>query len=619
MEVEQGMKVLPMPGFRVLLWRSASVVALIAGLGVAGDSWQARAQSNSGATPADQAANPLKVESDLVVVRIVVRDAQGIPVKGLKKEDFKLFDRGKEQSIAQFEEESPVEAAATLSALQTSSQPGGAHDRYIALYFDDLDTSDGDLMAARDAADRYLAANLHASDHAAIFTTGRILSDFTSDPKQLHAALLQLHASGRNLARVHECPDLTDYQSQQILENDDQHSDVWMEALAEVKVCAPPPDPRDTPASIRMLAQRIMSMAQAQARENLDQFAKVVSVMTQAPGVRTAILVSPGFLSESEQLALDRIIDRAVRSQVVINSLDPKGLAALTREGDASRSGTALPSPKATQARHNLDAEREFVGSDVLAEVAQGTGGEFIRNNNDLQAGFEKLAGHPAEYTLAFAPRDLKLDGKFHALKVEMAEKRKGYSILARKGYFAVAEAPVDVSAQPKSAMESAPASRPAVALPADAQLPAVQPKTADPVEQEKEQIQGALRAKTDSTGLAAAIDASPSEGGGETRSLAATVHLDAKSLPLRKDGDHSLDTLIFAVAVFDGKDNVVAVKQRGAHVNLQDQQLPGFFDAGVDVNMMFEVKPGNYRLRVVVYESNESRMAAFSRDVAVP
>jgi len=619
-QVKQGMKVLPILSFMVLMRRFASVAALFAGLCIPSGSRLARAQAGNGAPPANQSSNPLKVESNLVVVRVVVRDAQGVPVKGLKKEDFKLFDRGKEQSIAQFEEESPVEGAATSTAPQTPGQPGETQDRYFALYFDDLDTSDGDMMAARDAADRYLAANLRASDHAAIFTTGKILSDFTSDPKQLHGALLQLHSSGRNLARVHECPDLTDYQAQQIVETSDPHSDVWMAALAEVKICAPPPDPRDTPTAIRTLAQRIMSMAQAQARENLDQFAKVVNVMTQAPGVRTVILVSPGFLSQSEQLALDRITDRALRSQVVINSMDPKGLAVLTREGDASRSGMVLPDPKATQARHNLDAARDFVGGDVLDELAYGTGGEFVHNNNDLQAGFEKLAGHPAEYTLAFAPADLKLDGKFHALKVALTEKQKGYSILARKGYFAVAEAPIAVAAQPKSPPGSMPESRsPAATQPVAAQPPAMQPKAADPEAQEQEQIQNALRSKTDSTGLAAGLEASPSEGGGETRALAATVHLDTKALPLRKEAGHSFDTLTFAVAVFDAGDNLVELKQRRANVNLSDDQLPEFLDDGIDVNMIFEAKPGNYRLRVMVFEANEQRMAACSRAVVVP
>jgi hypothetical protein len=62
-----------------------------------------------GQTPATGAPNEapfqLKATSNLVVVRVVVRDAQGKPVENLKKEDFKLFDRGKEQSIEQFEVE----------------------------------------------------------------------------------------------------------------------------------------------------------------------------------------------------------------------------------------------------------------------------------------------------------------------------------------------------------------------------------------------------------------------------------------------------------------------------------------------------------------------------------
>ena len=50
----------------------------------------------------------MKVTSNLVVVRVMVRDAQNKPVENLKKEDFKLFDRGKQQSISQFALEVPV-------------------------------------------------------------------------------------------------------------------------------------------------------------------------------------------------------------------------------------------------------------------------------------------------------------------------------------------------------------------------------------------------------------------------------------------------------------------------------------------------------------------------------
>ena len=44
-----------------------------------------------------------KTSSNLVIVNVFVRDKSGTPVEGLKKDDFKLLEDGKNQSIAVFE------------------------------------------------------------------------------------------------------------------------------------------------------------------------------------------------------------------------------------------------------------------------------------------------------------------------------------------------------------------------------------------------------------------------------------------------------------------------------------------------------------------------------------
>ncbi len=62
----------------------------------------------------------LRVESNLVVVRVVVRDSQGRPLGNLKKENFSLFDNGEEQKISQFS----VEAGSAGSPAP--SAPGSA-------------------------------------------------------------------------------------------------------------------------------------------------------------------------------------------------------------------------------------------------------------------------------------------------------------------------------------------------------------------------------------------------------------------------------------------------------------------------------------------------------------
>ena len=76
---------------------------------------QASGQANASSTE-NQAPFQLKITSNLVVVRVVVRDAQNKPVENLKKEDFKLFDRGKKQSITQFAAETAVSQPSSSSS-----------------------------------------------------------------------------------------------------------------------------------------------------------------------------------------------------------------------------------------------------------------------------------------------------------------------------------------------------------------------------------------------------------------------------------------------------------------------------------------------------------------------
>ncbi len=557
------------------------------------------AQANDKAAP-PATANPtpfqMKISSNLVVVRVVVRDAHGKPVDGLTKNDFRIFDRGKEQAITQFEVESPAARGPASATAPSTALPPAMPGRFLALYFDDLNTSDTDMMQARDAADRYLAASLRPNDRVAISTSGKMLTDFTADPKQLHEALLKLHSSPRALTRIRECPDLSDYQAQEIEKfEDDQTIDAWKVALDEM--AHDPTCPRGVPdpvAFVQMQARNILAQAQIQARSNLQELERLVNYIARMPGQRIVVLVSPGFLSQSEQPQLDRIIDHALRSEVVISSLDPKGLALLMREADVSRSYTATAGSGVMGAVHTVDSDREAVAGDVLAEVAEGTGGEFFRNNNDLKAGFAALTGSPAYYILAFAPTDTKPDGRFHALKVTLAEKEKGVSIQARRGYFA-----------PKNEAEAE----------ADAKQQAISEADA----QAQEQIRDAVLSQTDVTQFPVALSARLSAGKDEKRELALFAHLDATPLHFHKEGEHNLNTVTFTFAVFDQKDKLVDSQQRRARVNVLDGQLPDLLKTGVDADMTFQLKPGIYRIREVVTDSEDHHMTTFSKNVKIP
>jgi VWFA-related protein len=592
------------------IWHLAFVLLLAACVPVVG-SLRALSQTGDRAAVPSTGSQPpfqLKVKSNLVIVRVVVRDADGKPVKALQKEDFKVLDRGKEQSILQFEVETstpPLSSSAAVGAPgQAAPPPSPAKPgKFLALYFDNLNTADADMIYTREAADHYLTANLQPTDRVAIFTSEKMLSDFTADPQQIHAALAKLQSSARSISRIHDCLDLSDYQALEITQQENpENSNAWQIALDEAaKRChlliGPPSDGStdssqgDSPAvaTIRASARSVVLQSEMQARSNLQELDRVVNYIARMPGQRTIILVSPGFLSQSAQYPLDRLIDDAVRSQVVISSLDPRGLAVLMRTADASRDHIAgLPG-----ATDRLDTARELVAADVLAEVAQGTGGEFFHNNNDLKGGFGALAGSPVNYLLSFAPANLKQDGGFHALKVKLVEKNKGFSVQARRGYFA-----------PKNEAEAA--------------AEAKQQAASDSEAKSQEQMREAMFSKADSQQLPVGLGGKLSEGQGGTRQLSLFTHLDTKPLHFQKDGEHNLNTVTFVFAVFDEKDNLVTARQSVARLSVLDGELPGLLKDGVNVKMNFDLKPGTYRIREVVTDS-EDHLTAHSTTIKVP
>ena len=580
-------------------------VAAIAGFLISPS--QAFAQTAAAVPPGQNREQfQLKVKSNLVVVRVVVRDAKGMPVRGLQKQDFRVFDRGKEQTISHFEvgSSTPASPASAVSAQEQagpSSSPAQPA-RLLALFFDDLNTSDVDMMQSRDAADHYLDRNLQPGDRVAIFTSGGMLSDFTADRKQIHDALFKLHTSPQALSHIRECPKLSDYQAQQIEQfGDALKTDAWRMALDECKVCGCPTGavtsktakgtaetPGDeTQAYIRNLARRIVDQSQMQTRSNLGALEQVVTYLSRVPGQRTLVLVSPGFQSQSEHRQLERIIDQSLRSQVVISTLDPKGLAIMMRETDVSGGYTPGIESGVIAAQHAMDWQREAVASNVLAEFAEGTGGEFFHNNNDLQAGLGALAGSPAYYTLAFVPTDAKPDGKFHPLKVTFAGQEKGVTIRARLGYFAD---PRETEAEVKQAAVEA-----------------------------QSQIKEAVVSKVDTTQFPVALSAQVAEEQGDTRAVTLFVHVETTPLHFHKEGDRNVNVVTFVSAVFDQNGDLIDSEQRRATMDIPDAQLPDLFKRGIDADMTFHLKPGTYRIREVVTESEEHRMTTFTKSVKIP
>jgi VWFA-related protein len=409
----------------------------------------ARQASSAQTNPAPAPTEPLtiKVDVNAVLVPVVVRDMQGHAVGNLQKEDFEVFDQGKRQVIGGFTIEKraarAVEVTPTvLTALDpripvfVNPAPRIATQRFIVFLFDDLHLSFADLAQVQSAAKRMLGGSLGDSDMADVVSFSGTNSGMTRDRAKLQEAILQLKV--RNLYRQggRQCPNI-DYYLGDLIVN--KHNEQATEsAVQDTMACANmKPEMRNLAENIvRSSALQALAMGDHDVRLTLGFVKDLVRRMETLPGERMLILVSPGFVAISgEAMALkSEIMDLAAQSQVTISALDARGL--YTTNLDASQHGDASAFGTMTGQESQHHSESMSLNDDVMAELADGTGGTFFHNSNDLEGGFKRLTEAPEYvYLLEFSPQKMKPNGSSHSLKVKV--RQGGLKVQARQRYYA--------------------------------------------------------------------------------------------------------------------------------------------------------------------------------------
>ncbi|HXM65662.1 MAG TPA: VWA domain-containing protein [Candidatus Acidoferrum sp.] len=123
--------------------------------------------------PQAQPENTLKVDVKLVNVYVTVSDAHGAPVAGLKKENFKLQEDGRDETISVFDKE---------SALPLS----------IALAIDTSLSTRRDLPLEQASAKRFARALLRPVDALSVFGFSEAVlqsTGYTSDMKRIESGI----------------------------------------------------------------------------------------------------------------------------------------------------------------------------------------------------------------------------------------------------------------------------------------------------------------------------------------------------------------------------------------------------------------------------------------------
>jgi len=381
------------------------------------------------------------VDVILRMIDVIVLDGDGNHVEDLTINDFEVYEGGKLQKLATFDDvsykitnriktaeeakkgvvnepkkpveplkeikETPAEAITpageTTVIGKTLPASRDATGRSIVLLFDNFNTHQTHLVLAKNAAKQFITDDLLPEDRVAVikyYGSAKVLQDFTDDKSRIFEAINSLSVS---LGEAVGKPEIADYRKQELSGGGGFQGNAtqWDRAY--------------TPYETDKYWDR------EEKAYNVGNFVDVLRTIGYAlkdvPGRKTIIFLSPGFLGANPIttpylfVSMGKVLEKLSGYNITLYSVDVSGVA--------------------TDQRGKREERWDF-----LTYVADKTGGKLFKNKNDLHGQLQKVNYEISRYyMLGYYSSDAFKDGRF--IDIDVKCKRPGTTIRTVKGVYA--------------------------------------------------------------------------------------------------------------------------------------------------------------------------------------
>ncbi len=449
--------------FRPIVLFASSLLLIPASVTLA-PSYAAQTQAPQ-AAPAtgNSAATVLHSNANLVLVDVVVTDHDN-PVHGLQQQRFHVFEDGREQAIASFDEHRAPYTGAVPRMKQAALPPhtytnipdypeAGAVN---VLLLDRLNTAFLDQAYVRYKMIQYLGKIKPGTELAIFVLSSRLgmIAGFSTDLAALTAALKSSKTAAQQSA---------------LIDPDNIVQDVGISPSSQGAAIAgsngsapgtpseiPSGGPMDAVAAVQEFqAQIAAGLINQRVQITLDAMQQLARYLSAIPGRKNVIWFSGSFPSlippdESQGLQAftttysytDEVRETAKMlsdARISVYPIDARGLTVYSQFNAANACPTGRCSlgslPPSATAMHN---ERDQILREqaTMQQMAQDTGGKAFLDTNDFGGDVaEVIENGSSYYTIGYVPDRKEFDGRFHKFKVRLDD--AGYKLAYRSGYYA--------------------------------------------------------------------------------------------------------------------------------------------------------------------------------------